>query len=94
MTPFIEHMNPAKENAFWISAANLREDFSEFLFPLLILGTLTASILVLVGTVGMFDLAFPVWDVPWPCDWHLAPLGPTTENGTRCRHGCPFPLRR
>ncbi len=60
MTPFIEQINPTIENAARMSGANLRKVFSKILFPLLIPGILAASILVLVRTVGMFDLTFLV----------------------------------
>lgn len=60
MTPFIEQINPTIESAARMSGANLRKVFSKILFPLLIPGILAASILVLVRTVGMFDLTFLV----------------------------------
>lgn len=60
MTPFIEQINPTIESAARMSGANLRKVFGKILFPLLIPGILAASILVLVRTVGMFDLTFLV----------------------------------
>ncbi len=60
MTPFIEQINPAIENAARMSGANMRKVFTKILFPLLVPGVLAASILVLVRTVGMFDLTFLV----------------------------------
>jgi putative spermidine/putrescine transport system permease protein len=60
MTPFIEQINPAIENAARMSGANMRQVFTKILFPLLVPGVLAASILVLVRTVGMFDLTFLV----------------------------------
>jgi len=60
MTPFIEQINPAIENAARMSGASMRKVFTKILFPLLVPGVLAASILVLVRTVGMFDLTFLV----------------------------------
>jgi putative spermidine/putrescine transport system permease protein len=60
MTPFIEQINPAIENAARMSGASMRRIFSKILFPLLVPGVLAAAILVLVRTVGMFDLTFLV----------------------------------
>lgn len=60
MTPFIEQINPAIENAARMSGANMRQIFTRILAPLLIPGILAAGILVLVRTVGMFDLTFLV----------------------------------
>jgi putative spermidine/putrescine transport system permease protein len=60
MTPFIEQINPTIENAARMSGANMRQIFSRILAPLLIPGILAAGILVLVRTVGMFDLTFLV----------------------------------
>jgi putative spermidine/putrescine transport system permease protein len=60
MTPFIEQINPAIENAARMSGANMRKVFTKILFPLLVPGVLAASILVLVRTVGMLDLTFLV----------------------------------
>lgn len=60
MTPFIEQINPAIENAARMSGATMRKVFTRILFPLLVPGVLAASILVLVRTVGMFELTFLV----------------------------------
>ncbi|TFB68205.1 ABC transporter permease subunit [Cryobacterium glaciale] len=60
MTPFIEQINPAIENAAKMCGANMYRVFTKVLAPLLIPGILAASILVLVRTVGMFDLTFLV----------------------------------
>ena len=60
MTPFIEQINPTIENAARMSGASMRKVFTKILMPLLIPGILAASILVLVRTVGMFDLTFLV----------------------------------
>ncbi|MBN9328424.1 ABC transporter permease subunit [Cellulomonas sp. 73-145] len=60
MTPFIEQINPAIESAARMSGARMRQVFTKILFPLLVPGVLASSILVLVRTVGMFDLTFLV----------------------------------
>lgn len=60
MTPFIEQINPTIESAARMSGASMRQVFTKILMPLLIPGILAASILVLVRTVGMFDLTFLV----------------------------------
>ena len=60
MTPFIEQINPTIENAARMSGASIGKVFTKILFPLLIPGVLAASILVLVRTVGMFELTFLV----------------------------------
>ena len=60
MTPFIEQINPTIESAARMSGASMRNVFTKILMPLLIPGILAASILVLVRTVGMFDLTFLV----------------------------------
>jgi len=60
MTPFIEQINPTIESAARMSGASMRKVFTKVLMPLLIPGILAASILVLVRTVGMFDLTFLV----------------------------------
>lgn len=60
MTPFIEQINPAIESAARMSGASLRVVFTRILGPLLIPGILAASVLVLVRTVGMFELTYLV----------------------------------
>jgi putative spermidine/putrescine transport system permease protein len=60
MTPFIEQINPSIENAARMCGAGMRQVFVRVLGPLLIPGILAAGILVLVRTVGMFDLTFLV----------------------------------
>jgi len=60
MTPFIEQIDPAIEKAARMSGAGMRKVLTKILFPLLVPGVLAASILVLVRTVGMFDLTFLV----------------------------------
>jgi len=60
MTPFIEQINPSIESAARMSGASMRKVFTKILMPLLVPGILAASILVLVRTVGMFDLTFLV----------------------------------
>lgn len=58
MTPFIEQIDPAVERAARMCGAGTRQVFLRILAPLLIPGILAASILVLVRTVGMFELTF------------------------------------
>ena len=60
MTPFIEQINPSIENAARMCGANMIQVFTKILAPLLIPGILAAGILVLVRTVGMFELTFLV----------------------------------
>ncbi|MCL1869513.1 MAG: ABC transporter permease [Promicromonosporaceae bacterium] len=60
MTPFIEQINPSVESAARMCGASIRQVFTRVLAPLLIPGILAASILVLVRTVGMFELTFLV----------------------------------
>jgi putative spermidine/putrescine transport system permease protein len=58
MTPFIEQIDPAIERAARMCGARTRQIFLRILAPLLLPGILAASILVLVRTVGMFELTF------------------------------------
>jgi putative spermidine/putrescine transport system permease protein len=58
MTPFIEQIDPAIERAARMCGARTWQIFLRVLAPLLIPGMLAASILVLVRTVGMFELTF------------------------------------
>jgi putative spermidine/putrescine transport system permease protein len=58
MTPFIEQIDPKIESAARMCGANTAAVFGRVLAPLLIPGILAASILVLVRTVGMFELTF------------------------------------
>ncbi|WP_199432822.1 ABC transporter permease [Qaidamihabitans albus] len=58
MTPFIEQIDPAIERAARMCGAGLRSVFLRILAPLLVPGILAAGILVLVRTVGMFELTF------------------------------------
>jgi putative spermidine/putrescine transport system permease protein len=58
MTPFIEQIDPAIERAARMCGAKTGQMFVRILAPLLIPGMLAASILVLVRTVGMFELTF------------------------------------
>jgi len=58
MTPFIEQIDPKIEAAARMCGANTAAVFGRVLAPLLIPGILAASILVLVRTVGMFELTF------------------------------------
>jgi putative spermidine/putrescine transport system permease protein len=58
MTPFIEQIDPKIEAAARMCGANTAAVFGRVLAPLLVPGILAASILVLVRTVGMFELTF------------------------------------
>lgn len=58
MTPFIEQINPSIESAARMCGANMLRLFTKILAPLLIPGILAAAVLVLVRTVGMFELTF------------------------------------
>ncbi len=58
MTPFIEQIDPAIERAARMSGAGLWAVFTRILAPLLVPGILASAILVLVRTVGMFELTF------------------------------------
>jgi putative spermidine/putrescine transport system permease protein len=58
MTPFIEQINPSVESAARMCGAGVRAVFLRVLGPLLVPGMLAAAILVLVRTVGMFELTF------------------------------------
>jgi putative spermidine/putrescine transport system permease protein len=57
-TPFIEQINPSIESAARMCGASVRSLFLRVLGPLLVPGILAAAILVLVRTVGMFELTF------------------------------------
>jgi putative spermidine/putrescine transport system permease protein len=58
MTPFIEQIDPKIEAAARMCGANTLAIFTRVLAPLLVPGVLAASVLVLVRTVGMFELTF------------------------------------
>ncbi|GIE85974.1 ABC transporter permease [Actinoplanes regularis] len=58
MTPFIEQIDPSIERAARMCGARTRHVFTSVLAPLLVPGILAASILVVVRTVGMFELTF------------------------------------
>ncbi|WP_219415068.1 ABC transporter permease [Pseudonocardia nigra] len=58
MTPFIEQISPNIESAARMCGAGMRALFLRVLGPLLVPGILAAAILVLVRTVGMFELTF------------------------------------
>jgi putative spermidine/putrescine transport system permease protein len=60
MTPFIEQIDPKIEAAARMCGAKTHQIFLRVLLPLLIPGVLAASVLVLVRTVGMFELTFLV----------------------------------
>ncbi|MCW2864513.1 MAG: ABC-type spermidine/putrescine transport system, permease component, partial [Actinoallomurus sp.] len=57
-TPFIEQIDPKIESAARMCGARTRVIFTRILGPLLIPGMLAAAILILVRTVGMFELTF------------------------------------
>lgn len=58
MTPFIEQIDQKIESAARMSGANTFRMFTRVLAPLLLPGVLAAAVLVLVRTVGMFELTF------------------------------------
>ncbi len=58
MTPFIEQIDPKIESAARMCGARTAAIFTRVLAPLLIPGILAACILVLLRTVGMFELTF------------------------------------
>ncbi|GAA5060974.1 putative spermidine/putrescine transport system permease protein [Thermocatellispora tengchongensis] len=58
MTPFIEQIDPRIEAAARMCGAPTRAVLGRVLAPLLVPGMLAAGILVLVRTVGMFELTF------------------------------------
>jgi putative spermidine/putrescine transport system permease protein len=58
MTPFIEQIDPKIESAARMCGAATASVFTRILAPLLVPGMLAASILVLVRTIGMFELTF------------------------------------
>jgi putative spermidine/putrescine transport system permease protein len=58
MTPFIEQIDPTIERAARMSGARTLSVFTRILAPLLVPGILASCILVLVRTVGMFELTF------------------------------------
>ena len=58
MTPFIEQVDPRIESAARMLGAGTRAVFLKILAPLLVPGLLASAILVLVRTVGMFELTF------------------------------------
>lgn len=58
MTPFIEQIDPKIEAAARMCGAGTRSVFTRVLGPLLVPGMLAAAVLILVRTVGMFELTF------------------------------------
>jgi putative spermidine/putrescine transport system permease protein len=60
VTPFIEQIDPRLEAAARMCGAPTRAVFSRVLAPLLLPGILAAAVLILVRTVGMFELTFLV----------------------------------
>jgi putative spermidine/putrescine transport system permease protein len=60
MTPFIEQINPTIESAARMCGATTKVIFTRILGPLLVPGILASAVLVLVRTVGMFELTYLV----------------------------------
>lgn len=60
MTPFIEQINPTIESAARMCGASTRVIFTRVIGPLLVPGILASAVLVLVRTVGMFELTYLV----------------------------------
>lgn len=58
MTPFVEQLDPRMEAAARVFGAGTFQVFRRVLVPLLAPGILAASLLVLVRTIGMFELTF------------------------------------
>jgi putative spermidine/putrescine transport system permease protein len=58
MTPFIEQIDPRIEAAARMCGAGTSSVLIRVMAPLLVPGILAASVLVLVRTVGMFELTF------------------------------------
>lgn len=58
MIPFIEQIDPKIEAAARVFGANTFQLFIHVLLPMLVPGILAALLLVLVRTVGMFELTF------------------------------------
>jgi putative spermidine/putrescine transport system permease protein len=58
MTPFIEQIDPKIEAAARMCGARTWSVFRHILLPLLVPGVLAAAVLVLVRTVGMFELTY------------------------------------
>ena len=58
MVPFIEQIDPRVEAAARVFGAGVGRMFTRVLVPLLLPGILAALLLVLVRTIGMFELTF------------------------------------
>jgi len=58
MVPFIEQLDPSLESAARIFGASTAQYFRHVLMPLLVPGMLAAALLVMVRTIGMFELTF------------------------------------
>jgi putative spermidine/putrescine transport system permease protein len=58
MTPFVEQIDPRLEAAARVLGAGTLRTFLHILVPLLAPGILAAGLLVLVRTIGMFELTF------------------------------------
>ena len=60
MVPFIEQLDPRVESAARVFGAGIFQLFRYVLVPMLVPGILAACLLVLVRTIGMFELSFLV----------------------------------
>ena len=60
MIPFFEQIDPRTEAAARVFGANIFQMFVHVLVPMLMPGVLAALLLVLVRTIGMFELTFLV----------------------------------
>jgi putative spermidine/putrescine transport system permease protein len=58
MMPFVEQIDPDLESAARVFGANTWRYFRHVLLPLLVPGMLAAGLLVLVRTIGLFELTF------------------------------------
>jgi putative spermidine/putrescine transport system permease protein len=58
MTPFIEQLDPTLESAARMCGARTRHIFTRVIGPLLVPGMMAAAVLVLIRTVGMFELTY------------------------------------
>jgi putative spermidine/putrescine transport system permease protein len=58
MTPFIEQLDPTLESAARMCGARTRHIFTRVIGPLLVPGMMASAILILIRTVGMFELTY------------------------------------
>jgi putative spermidine/putrescine transport system permease protein len=58
LTPYVEQIDPTLEGAARACGARTSQVFRRVLAPLLLPGLLSAGLLVLVQTIGMFELSF------------------------------------